>query len=163
MKEQLNKKHQLIKEYHLHLLEMQIYLGLQVKQMEQGTFLCQSKYYKELLKKFEMDKCKEASTPICTSCYVDLDEKGDFVDQIKYRGLIGSLLYLTTSRPDIMFSVCMCVRFQFNPKESHFKARKRILKYLKGTINVGLWYPRGAPIELDRLFRLRFCRLQARP
>jgi len=110
--------------------------------------MCQSNYCKELLKKFEMDKYKEASTPISTSCYPDLDEKGVSVDQTKYRGLIGSLLYLTTSRLDIMFSVCMCVRFQSHPKESHFKAGKRILKYLKGTINVGLWYPRGVPLSL---------------
>jgi len=77
-----------------------------------------------------------------------LDEKEVSVDQTKYRGLIGSLLYLTTSRPNIMFSVCMCARFQSNPKESHFKAGKRILKYLKGTISVGLWYHRGAPLRL---------------
>jgi len=70
------------------------------------------------------------------------------MDQTKYRRLIGSLLYLTTSRPDILFSVCMCAKFQSNPKESHFKAGKRILKYLKGTVNVGLWYPRGAPLSL---------------
>jgi len=130
--------------------ELNFFLGLQVKQMEHGTFLCQSKYCKELMKKFEMDKCKEASTPISTSCYLDLDEKGVSVDQTKYRGLIGSLLYLTASHPDIMFSVCMCARFQSNPKESHFKGGKRILKYLKGTINVGLWYPRGASLSLIR-------------
>jgi len=108
-----------------------------------GTFLCQSKYCKELLKKFKMDKCKEAITPISTRYY--LDEMGVFVDQTKYRGLIGSLFYLTTRRPDIMFSVFIWFRFQSNPKESHFKAAKRILKYFKGTINVGLWYPRGVP------------------
>jgi len=104
--------------------ELNFFLGLQVKQLEHGTFLCQSKYCKELVKKSEMDKCKEASTPISTSCYLDLDEKGIIVDQTKYRGLIGSLLYLTASRPNIMLS---------------------ILKYLKGTVNVGLWYPNGAP------------------
>jgi len=128
--------------------ELNFFLGLQVKQMEHGTFLYKSKYYKELLKKFKMKKSKEASTPISTNCYLDLDEKGVSVDQKKYRGLIGSLLNLTTSRPDIMFSVCMCAMFQSNPKESHFKAGKRILKYLKGTITVGLWYPRGAPLSL---------------
>ena len=97
--------------------ELTFFLGLQVKQTKDGTFLSQSKYYKELLKKFEMDKCKEAATPISTGCYLDLDEKGASVDQTKYRGLIGSLLYLTASRPDIMFSVCMCARYQANPKE----------------------------------------------
>jgi len=73
-------------------------------------------------------------------------EKG--VDQTKYRGLIGSLLYLTASRPNIMFVVCLCARYQANPKESHFKAAKRILKYLKGTTNVGLWYPSYSHIHL---------------
>jgi len=91
--------------------ELNFFLGLQVKQTKKGTFLCQSKYSKELLKKFEMDKCKEATTPISTSCYLDLDEKGVSINQTKYRGLIGSLLYLTASRLDIMFSVCMCFRF----------------------------------------------------
>jgi len=69
------------------------------------------------------------------------DETGVDVDQTKFRQLIGSLLYLTASRPDIMFSVCLCARFQAKPKESHYMAAKRILKYLKGTIEVGLWYP----------------------
>jgi len=96
-----------------------------------------------------MDSCKEASsTPIATSCYLDADEHGIAVDQTKFRGLIGSLLYLTASRPGIIFVVCMCVRFQANPKESHFNAAKRILKYLKGTTNVGLWYPNEATLNL---------------
>ena len=73
-----------------------------------------------------------------TSCYMDVDLAGMTVDQTKFRGLIGSLLYLTASRPDIMFVVCLCARFQSNPKESHFKAAKQILKYLKGTTTVGL-------------------------
>jgi len=87
--------------------ELNFFLGLQVKQMKNGTFLCQSKYYKELLRKFEIDKCKEVTTLISTSCYLDLDEKGVSVDQTKYRGLIGSLLYIIISKPDIMFSVYM--------------------------------------------------------
>ena len=83
-----------------------------------------------------------------SSCYMDADAVGKGVDQTKYRGLIGSLLYLTTSRPNIMFVVCLCARYQTNPKESHFKAAKRILKYLKGTTNVGLWYPSHSLIHL---------------
>jgi len=79
---------------------------------------------------------------------MDADAVGKGVDQTKYRGLIGSLLYLTTSRPNIMFVVCLCARYQTNPKESHFKAAKRILKYLKGTTNVGLWYPSHSLIHL---------------
>ena len=95
-----------------------------------------------------MENYKEASTPMLSSCYMDADAAGKGVDQIKYRGLIGSLLYLSTSRLDIMFVVCLCARYQANPKESHFKAAKRILKYLKGTTNVGLWYPSYSPIHL---------------
>jgi len=77
---------------------------------------------------------------------MDVDEVGKQVDSTKYRGLIGSLLYLTFNRPDIQFGVCLCARFQSNPKELHFKAIKRILKYLKGTTNVGLWYPNESNI-----------------
>jgi len=79
---------------------------------------------------------------------MDANVAGKGVDQTKYRGLIGSLLYLTTSRLNIMFVVCLCARFQANPKESHLKAAKRILKYPKGTTNVGLWYPSHSPIHL---------------
>ena len=79
---------------------------------------------------------------------MDADAAGKGVDQTKYRGLVGSLLYLTASRQNIMFVVCLCARYQANPKESHFKAAKRILKYLKGTTNVGLWYPSHSLIHL---------------
>jgi len=118
--------------------ELNYFLGLQIKQLKNDTFLNQSKYCRDVLKRFEMDSCKEVSTPIATSCYLDADEHGTAVDQTKFRGLIGYLLYLTACRPDITFVVCMCARFQANPKESHFNVAKRILKYLKGTINVGL-------------------------
>ena len=88
-----------------------------------------------------MENCKEATTPIATNCLMDADEAGQQVDSPKYRRLICSLLYLIASRPNIQFGVCFCARFQSNRMESHFKAAKRILKYLKGTTNVGLWYP----------------------
>jgi len=103
--------------------ELSYFLGLQVKQTKDGIFLCQSKYSKEILKKFEMESCKEASTPMPSSCYMDDDTAGKSVDQTKYRGLIGSLLYLTASRPDIMFAVCLCARYKQILK-SHFKAAK---------------------------------------
>jgi len=117
--------------------ELSFFLGLQVKQPE-GIFVCQSKYWKDILKKFEMEACKAAAMPMSTNCYLGVDEAGPEVDQTKYRGLIGSLLYLTASRLDIMFLVCLCARFQSCPKESHLKVAKRILKYLKGTISMGL-------------------------
>ena len=111
-------------------------IRLQVKQLNDGIFISQEKYCKELLKRFDMDQCKAISTPISTSCQLDQDSTGKSVDQTKYRGLIGSLLYLTASRPDIMFAVCLCARYQSAPKESHYNAAKRILKYLQGSKDV---------------------------
>ena len=79
---------------------------------------------------------------------IDADLKGKSVDQALYRGMIGSLMYLTPSRPDIMFSVCFLARFQDAPKESHLTAVKRILRYLKGCLDLGLWYPKDSGLEL---------------
>ena len=103
-----------------------------------------------------MDKCKSISTPFSTSCPLDHDVAGNSVDETKYRGLLGSLLYLTASRPDIMFVVCMCARFQSAPKESHFNAAKRILKYLQGIKEVGLWYPGNISLSLTSYSDLDF-------
>ena len=89
--------------------QLTFFLGLQIKQMENGTFISQTKYCKEVLTKFGMDTTKEASTPMGTSCYLDKDESGIEVNQTMFRGMIGSLLYLTTNRPDIMQFVCVCV------------------------------------------------------
>ena len=80
---------------------------------------------------------------------LDNDKKGMSVDQKLYRGMIGSLLYLTTSKPNIMFSVCLCARCQSNPKESHLKAVKRIIRYLNGIQNIGLWYDRESTLILN--------------
>jgi len=129
--------------------ELTYFLGLQVKQLKHGTFLSQSKYCFDLLKKLKMEEINEVGTPIATNCLMDAYEAGQPVDSTKYRGLIGSLLYLIASRPVIQFDVCLCTKFQANPKESHFKDAKRILKYLKGTTNVGLWYPCDSDITLS--------------
>ena len=128
--------------------EMNFFLGLQVKQHKEGIFISQTKYTKELIKRFGMDQAKETSTPMSSSIKLDKDEKGKPVDQKLYRGMIGSLLYLTASRPDIMFSVCLCARFQSDPKESHLTAVKRIFRYLAGTVKYGLWYPKEANCDL---------------
>ena len=85
---------------------------------------------------------------MATNCYLSVDDKGKLVDQTEYKGIIGSLLYLNASRPDFMFSVCMCVHYQSCPKESHFSAVKRVMNYLRGTLYVGLWYPKGVEIAL---------------
>ena len=101
--------------------ELTFFLGLQIKQMEEGTFISQSKYCKEVHKKFEMDNAKAASTPMATSWYLDKDESGIEVNQTMFRGMIGSLLYLTASRPDIMQSVCVCARYQANQYHVHLR------------------------------------------
>ncbi|RVX01386.1 Retrovirus-related Pol polyprotein from transposon RE1 [Vitis vinifera] len=95
-----------------------------------------------------MEEAKVMKTPMSSSIKLDMDEKGKSIDSTMYRGMIGSLLYLTASRPDIMYSVCLCARFQSCPKESHLSAVKRILRYLKGTMNIGLWYLKGDNFEL---------------
>ena len=128
--------------------ELNFFLGLQIRQSDEGIHISQSKYCKEMLKKFDMENTKPVSTPMSTSDKLTEDPKGIPVDTKKYRGIIGSLLYITASRPDIQYSVCKCARFQAAPKESHLSAVKRILRYLKGTINLGLWYPKGVPFNL---------------
>ncbi|GJT53409.1 hypothetical protein Tco_0988463 [Tanacetum coccineum] len=86
-------------------------------------------------------------TPMSSDTKLTKDKECELVDSTKYRGMIGSLLYLTTSRPDIMFSVCLCARFQEAPKTSHLEAVKCIFRYIKGTTHLGLWYPKGTDIE----------------
>ncbi|XP_069145605.1 secreted RxLR effector protein 161-like [Solanum lycopersicum] len=95
-----------------------------------------------------MDDAKPIDTPIAPATKLDLEGTGSAVEQKLYRGMIGSLLYLTASRTDIVFSVGLCARFQTNPKESHIQAVKRILRYLKGTSDLGLWYPKGSNFDL---------------
>ncbi|KAJ9539453.1 hypothetical protein OSB04_032186, partial [Centaurea solstitialis] len=128
--------------------ELNFFLGLQVKQLSAGIFINQAKYIKDILKKYNLENAKIMKTPMSPSCALDSDPDGKAVDVTTYRGMIGSLMYLTTSRPDIMFSTCLCARYQSKPKESHLKAVKRIFRYLKGTVNLGLWYPKGSGYEL---------------
>ena len=128
--------------------ELTYFLGLQVNQKEDGIFICQSKYVKDLLKKFGMEDSSPAKTPMPTSIKLDEDKKGKRMDIKVYKGMVGSLLYLTSSRPDIMFATCLCARFQSDPKESHMVAIQRIFRYLKGTPNLGLWYPKGTGFNL---------------
>ncbi|GJZ56369.1 hypothetical protein Tco_0611562 [Tanacetum coccineum] len=100
-----------------------------------------------MLKKFRLEDSKPMKTPMSTETKLTRDEEGESVDNTKYRGMIGSLLYLTASRPNIMFSVCLCARFQEDPKTSHLEAVKRIFRYIKGTTHLGLWYPKVSGIE----------------
>ncbi|WVZ78389.1 hypothetical protein U9M48_026103 [Paspalum notatum var. saurae] len=131
--------------------ELKFFLGLQIKQLKEGTFLCQTKYTQDMLKKFGMENARPINTPMASKGHLDLydeSKKGKNVDQKLYRSIIGSLLYLCASRPDIMLSVCMCARFQADPKECHLVAVKRILRYLVHAPNLGLWYPKGSTFDL---------------
>ena len=128
--------------------ELNYFLGFQVKQLKDGTFISQTKYTQDLLKRFGMKDAKPAKTPMGTDGHTDLNKGGKSVDQKAYRSMIGSLLYLCASRPDIMLSVCMCARFQSDPKECHLVAVKRILRYLVATPCFGLWYPKGSTFDL---------------
>ncbi|GJS08935.1 retrovirus-related pol polyprotein from transposon TNT 1-94 [Tanacetum coccineum] len=127
--------------------ELHFFLGLQIKQMEDEIFFNQSKYIKEMLKKIELEDSKTTKTPMSTEIKLTKDDESDSVDSFKYQGMIGSLLYLTVSRPDIMFSVCLCARFQENPKTTHLEAVKRLFRYIRGTTHLGLRYPKGTRIE----------------
>ncbi|GJV92262.1 putative ribonuclease H-like domain-containing protein [Tanacetum coccineum] len=128
--------------------ELTFFLGLQVKQKEDGIFISQDKYVTEILKKFGFTDVKTASTPMETHKPLLKDADGEDVDEHLYRSMIGSLMYLTSSRPDIMFAVCACARYQVNPKVSHLHAVKRIFRYLKGQPKLGLWYPKDSPFDL---------------
>ncbi|GJX32335.1 retrovirus-related pol polyprotein from transposon TNT 1-94 [Tanacetum coccineum] len=127
--------------------ELNFFLGLQIKQLEDGIYFNQSKYIKEMLKKFGLEYSKPIKTPMSSEIKLTRDEDREFVGDKKYHGMIGSLLYLMASRPDIMFSVCLCACFQEVPKISHLEAVKRIFRYIKGTTHLGLWYPKGTGVE----------------
>nr|GEY22896.1 hypothetical protein [Tanacetum cinerariifolium] len=128
--------------------ELTFFLGLQVKQKKDGIFICQDKYIAKLLRKFRLTKGKSASTPIDIEKPLLKDLDAEDVDVHTYRFMIGSLMYLTSSRPDIMFAVCACARFQVTPKASHLHAVKRIFRYLKVKPQLGLWYPKDSPFDL---------------
>ena len=113
--------------------ELTFFLGLQVKQCKDGIFINQAKYIKDMLKKFGFKDVREIGTSMSPITKLDKNEKEKDVNQKLYRGTIGSLLYLTANRPDIMFCVCLCARFQACLKESHLIAFKRIFRYLIGT------------------------------
>ncbi|KAL8156757.1 hypothetical protein AgCh_001747 [Apium graveolens] len=128
--------------------ELTYFLGLQVKQVSGGIFISQTKYIYDLLKKFDLLDCSSAKTLMATATMLELNKAEKSVDISSYRGMVGSLLYLTASKPDIIFSTCLCARFQADPKESHLVAIKRIFRYLKGTPNLGIWYPRESGFDL---------------
>nr|GEX09078.1 retrovirus-related Pol polyprotein from transposon TNT 1-94 [Tanacetum cinerariifolium] len=128
--------------------EMTFFLGLQVNQSYCGIFINQSNYVLEILKKYGMESCDPVGTPIEIKDKLDLDQNGTPVDATKYRSMIGGLMYLTSSRPDIVHATCLCARYQAKPTEKHLKEVKMIFRYLWGTANTGLWYTKDSGFEL---------------
>nr|GEY49790.1 retrovirus-related Pol polyprotein from transposon TNT 1-94 [Tanacetum cinerariifolium] len=127
--------------------ELKFFLGIQIHQSPHGIFIKQAKYAQEILKKHGMTSCDSVGTPMATK-HLDADLSGTPIDQIKYHSMVGALMYLTTSRPDIMYATCYCARYQAKPTEKHLTAVKRIFRYLKDTIHMGLWYPKDIGFNL---------------
>ncbi|GKB72133.1 putative ribonuclease H-like domain-containing protein [Tanacetum coccineum] len=128
--------------------EHTFFLGLQVQHREDGIFISQDKYVAQILRKFNYTDVNSASTPVDLEKPLVKDGDVDDVDVHLYRSMIGSLMYLTASRPDIMFVVCACARFQVTPNTSQLLAVKRIFRYLKGKPTLGILYSRDSPFEL---------------
>ncbi|GJX22857.1 putative ribonuclease H-like domain-containing protein [Tanacetum coccineum] len=140
--------------------ELTFFLGLQVKQKEDGIFISQDKYVAEILKKFDFASVKTASTPVETQKPLVKDEEAADVDVHLYRSMIGSLMYLTASRPDIMFAVCACSRFQVTPKTSHLNAVKRIFSDYAGENLDRKSTTRGCPISCHETYYMSTCKKQ---
>ncbi|GJW63142.1 retrovirus-related pol polyprotein from transposon TNT 1-94 [Tanacetum coccineum] len=128
--------------------QMSFFLGLQISQNPRGIFINQAKYALEILKKYGFDTSTPIDTPMSEHPKLDEDIGGKLVDPTHYRDMVGCLMYLTASRPDIVFAVCMCARYQAKPTEMHLHAIKRIFHYLKGTLNMGLWYLKDSGFAL---------------
>ncbi|GJV55514.1 retrovirus-related pol polyprotein from transposon TNT 1-94 [Tanacetum coccineum] len=128
--------------------QMSFFLGLQVSQNPRGIFINQSKFALEILKKFRMDSCDPVDTPMVDRLKLDEDPLGIPVDQTRFRSMVGSLMHLTASRPDLVFSIRMCARYQGSPTKKHLEALKRVFRYLRGTINWGLWFLKDTAMAL---------------
>nr|GEZ37467.1 hypothetical protein [Tanacetum cinerariifolium] len=127
--------------------ELKLFLAIQIHQSPRGIFINQDKYAQEILIKYGMTSCDSIGTPMATK-HLDTDLSGTPVDQTKYRSKVGALMYLIASRPDIMHATCYCARYQAQPTEKHLSAVKRIFRYLKDTIHMGIWYPKDTGFEL---------------
>ncbi|GKB04940.1 retrovirus-related pol polyprotein from transposon TNT 1-94 [Tanacetum coccineum] len=137
------------KEFKMSMMgKISFFLGLQIFQNPRGIFINQSKCALESLKKYGFDSCDPVDTPMVEKSILDDDKEGKAIDLSQYRGMIGTLLYLTFSRPDLQFAICMCARYQARPTEKHLHAVKRIFRYLRGTVNQGLWYLKDSSIAL---------------
>ncbi|GKE56168.1 retrovirus-related pol polyprotein from transposon TNT 1-94, partial [Tanacetum coccineum] len=125
-----------------------IFLGLQISQSPRGIFLNQSNYVIESLKKYGMESCDLVDTPMAEKSKLDKNTQGKVIDPTHYRSMVGTLMYLTSSRPDLVYAVCMCARYQAHPTKNHLHVLKRIFQYLRGTVNRGLLYSKDSAIVL---------------
>jgi hypothetical protein len=123
---------------------MKYFLGIEVEQSDHGIFISQHKYDVEVLKKFKMEKCKTADTPISLGTKLRKEDLGSVISSTSYKQLVGSLMYLTTTRRDITYATSFISKFMESPKDSHWKVGKRILRYIAGTTTYGLWYTTSA-------------------
>ena len=149
------------REFEMSLMgELTFFLGLQIKQNRDGTFVHQGKYTKDVLKKFDMGVAKPFSTPMSMTTALDADEDGERMNQKEYRSMIGSLLYWMMTRPDIHFTVCLCSRFLASLCTSDKQAMKRIMRYLRFTLEFGLWYSSSLTLSLCSYFDADFAGCQ---
>jgi hypothetical protein len=140
---------QMKEEFEMSMLgELSFFLGLQVNQTENGIFVSQTKYIKKMLKKFQMEDSKPMGTPMVIGCKLSLEYDSPKVDQMMYRYIVGSFLYSTATRPEIMQVVGLVGIFQYAPKETHLKSLKIIFRYLQVTLELGLWYPKDKDFNL---------------
>jgi hypothetical protein len=128
--------------------ELTFFLGIQVKQTKQGTFIYQAKYTKDLMKKFNMVELKPMLTLMSTTTTLDPNENSEAVDQREYISMIDSLLYLTVTQPDIQFVVCLCAHFEASSRSSHRTVVQRIFRYLKYRLKFGIWYSASSSLNL---------------
>nr|GEY34538.1 putative ribonuclease H-like domain-containing protein [Tanacetum cinerariifolium] len=128
--------------------KISFFLGLHISQSPRGIFINQSKFALESLKKYGFESCDPVDTPMVEKSKLDVDKEGKAVVPSHYNGMIGTLLYLIASRPDLQFTICMCARYQARPTKKHIHTVKRIFRYLRGTVHQGLWYPKDYSIAL---------------
>lgn len=128
--------------------KMKYFLGIEVTQRDDGIFISQKKYAAEVIDRFGMQDFNSVSNPIVPGQKIGRDEDGVKVDPTQYKQMVGSLMYLTATRPDLMFAVSLVSRFMSSPTQLHLAAVKRIMRYLKGTLEYGIWYKRGEESEL---------------
>ncbi|XP_031267195.1 uncharacterized protein LOC116125608 [Pistacia vera] len=123
--------------------EMSYFLGMEIIQTQHEIFVSQRKYANEVLNKFNMDRCRPMDTPLVVNLKLSKDDGAVKIDERIYRSLIGCLLYLTATRPDLMFARSLLSRFMSNPSEVHLKAVKRVLRYIKGSSDLGIWFKKS--------------------